>query len=115
MDKLEQYRSIIETTLRRIVNVTENAFTKVSSLRDKAVLDRQTDSYLIVREGWDGPRHIDRIVVHLEILNGKVWIQEDWIEHGIATELEASGIPKSDMVLGFQPPDVRALTEYAVA
>jgi hypothetical protein len=115
MDKLEQYRDIIETALRRIVDVTENAFTKVASLRDKTVLDRQTDSYLIVREGWDGPRHIDRIVVHLEILNGKVWIQEDWIEHGIATELEAAGIPKSDIVLGFQPPDIRALTEYAAA
>lgn len=113
MDKLEQYRDIIETTLRRIVDMTENAFTKVASLRDKAVLDRQTDNYLIVREGWDGPRHLDRIVVHLEIMNGKIWIQEDWIEHGIATKLEAAGIPKSDIVLGFQPPDIRSLTEYA--
>lgn len=115
MDKLEQYREIIETALRRIVSVTENAFTKVAHLRDKAILDRQTDSYLIVREGWDGPRHIDRIVVHLEILNDKIWIQEDWLEHGIATELEAAGIPKSDIVLGFQPPDIRSLTEYAAA
>lgn len=115
MDKLDHYRSIIETALRSLVNLTENAFTKVPNLRDKTVLDRQTDSYLIVREGWDGPRHIDRIVVHLEILNDKVWIQEDWTELGIATELEAAGIPKSDIVLGFQPPDIRSLTEYAAA
>lgn len=99
MDKLDHYRAIIETALRNIVNLTENAFTKVPNLRDKTVLDRQTDSYLIVREGWDGPRHIDRIVVHLEILNDKVWIQEDWLEHGIAIELENAGIPKSDIVL----------------
>ena len=54
-------------------------------------------------------------MVHIEILKGKVWIHQDGVEHGIATDLEAAGIPKSDIVLGFQPPGVRPLTEYAVA
>ena len=115
MDKLDQYRDIVENALQKIVNLTENAFTKVASLKDKLVIDRRSDNYLIVREGWDGPRHLDRVVVHIEIINGKAWIQEDWIEHGIAPQLEAAGIPKSDIVLGFQPPDVRSLTEYAAA
>jgi hypothetical protein len=47
--------------------------------------------------------------------NGKIWIQEDGIEYGIAKDLEDAGIPKSEIVLGFQPPDVRPFTEYAVA
>jgi hypothetical protein len=57
----------------------------------------------------------DDCVVHIEIIDGKVWIQEDGIEHGIATDLERAGIPKSDIVLGFQPPEVRPYTEYAAA
>ena len=52
MDKLDQYRDIVENALQKIVNMTENAFTKVASLKDKLVIDRRTDNYLIVREGW---------------------------------------------------------------
>ena len=44
-----------------------------------------------------------------------VWIQRDGTEGGIAYELEAEGIPKHDMVLGFHEPAVRPYTGYAVA
>jgi hypothetical protein len=54
--------------------------------------------------------------LHLDILNGKVWIQRDGTEDGIADELEAAGIPRSDIVLAFHPEKDRALIpEYAVA
>ena len=115
MDKLEQYRTLIETLLTEIVELTERTARDTPQLRDKAVLDRHSDTYLIVREGWLGPRHINSNVVHLEILNGKIWIQADNTDRAIARELEKNGIPKSDIVLGFQPPSVRPYTEYAVA
>lgn len=111
MDTLNRYREIIERALTRIVSIPHHP----AHVKDRTVFDRNSDNYLIVREGWEGARHIDCIVVHLEIINGKVWIQEDGIEYGIATDLEAGGIPKSDIVLGFQPPDVRPFTEYSVA
>lgn len=41
--------------------------------------------------------------------------QEDWTERGVAADLEEAGIPKSEIVLGFQPPEVRPFTEYAAA
>jgi hypothetical protein len=85
------------------------------NLRDRTVFDRHSDNYLIVREGWDGGRRIDANVVHLEIINGKVWIQVDNTDQVIARQLEAAGIPKSEIVLGFHPPYVRPHTEYAVA
>ena len=56
-----------------------------------------------------------RIAVLFEINNGKVWIQEDNTDLVIADDLERAGIPKSDIVLGFQPPSVRPYTEYAAA
>jgi hypothetical protein len=111
MDRLEQYRSIIEQTLKQRVNDLKD----FPSLRDKTVFDRRTDSYLLLREGWDKSRRVHAIVVHLEILNGKIWVQEDWTEHGVAGDLEEAGVPKNDIVLGFQPPNVRPYTEYAAA
>ena len=111
MDTLNQYREIIERALTRIASIPH----RYTNVKDRTAFDRNTDNYLIVREGWEGPRHIDCIVVHLEIRDGKIWIQEDGIEYGIATDLEAAGVPKGDIVLGFQPPDVRSMTDYAVA
>jgi hypothetical protein len=49
------------------------------------------------------------------LIDGKCWIQRDGTETGIAHDLEAAGIPKDRIVLGFRPPEVRPLTGYAVA
>ena len=111
MDRLEQYRNIIEKALSD--NVLPQG--RLVKTKDRTVFDRRSDNYLIVREGWDGPQHIHSCVVHLEIINDKIWVQEDWTEHGLAADLEEAGIPKSDIVLGFQPASVRPHTEYAVA
>jgi XisI protein len=48
--------------------------------------------------------------------SGKVWLQHDGTSLRIAEELHERGIPKSDIVIGFQPPYVRPfMEEYAVA
>lgn len=54
-------------------------------------------------------------MIHLEIINGKVWVQADNTDLAIARELVRAGIPKNDIVLGFYPADVRPYTEYAAA
>ncbi|MBV7334508.1 XisI protein [Chloroflexi bacterium TSY] len=46
---------------------------------------------------------------------GKIWIEIDWTEEGIATELVAAGVPKEDIVLAFHHPSMRQYTEFAVA
>jgi len=54
-------------------------------------------------------------MLHLEIKNGKVWVQQNWTEIEIGKELMARGIPKTDIVLGFLPESMRADSEYAAA
>jgi len=43
------------------------------------------------------------------------WIEQDWPEKGIATELLEAGISHDEIVLGFRNPTRRPLTEFAVA
>lgn len=50
----------------------------------------------------------------MDIKNGKIWIQYDGTEDGIAYELLKLGVPHQDIVLGFQPARVRSDTEFAV-
>ena len=111
MDTLNRYRDIIEQVLTNIIDPAEpNA-----PSREHPVFDRRSDHYLVIREGWEGDHRLHHCLVHLELRDGKVWIQKDGIEYGIATDLERAGIPKSDIVLGFHPADVRPYTEYAAA
>jgi hypothetical protein len=54
-------------------------------------------------------------VLHLDIKDGKIWIQWNGTEDDIAAELVACGVPKHDIVLGFHTPLLRQYTEYAVS
>ena len=52
--------------------------------------------------GWSGERRVFGCVIYVEIRSGNFWIQGDGAEAGIANELIAAGVPKSDIVLGYR-------------
>ena len=108
---IEKYRQIIQNYLSHFASIPNLE----SGVQDRALFDEQHDSYALIAEGWDGEERIHFIIAHLEIINGKIWIQADNTDVAIARELESAGVPKSDIVLGFRAPSVRSLTEYAVA
>jgi hypothetical protein len=70
---------------------------------------------LVISVGWQKVKRIHGCLIHIDIIDGKAWIQRDGTEHGIAKELEAAGIPRDRIVLGFHSSEVRKHTEYAVA
>ena len=111
MDTIETYRRIIQEVLRPYSQIT---YAK-GEIYNETVFDPQHDRYLVVSMGWDDVRRIHGCLLHVEILDDKVWIQRDGTEDGIARELEQAGIPKTQIVLGFHEPDVRPYTGYAVA
>ncbi|MGC1305871.1 MAG: element excision factor XisI family protein [Phormidesmis sp.] len=51
--------------------------------------------------------------MHLDIKDGKIWIQHDGTEAGIATQLLELGVPANDIVLAFHSPNMRKFTEFA--
>jgi hypothetical protein len=110
-DKLNHHRNAIESVLTDVKSITKDK----NGYAYRLLLDRHSDSYALICVGWEGRKRIHHFVVHLEIINGKVWLQEDNTDLVIAEELERAGIPKSDIVLGFHPADLRPFTEYAAA
>lgn len=112
MDKLDQYRKIVKDTLLPLTTRQYSGREVVN----EAVFDEPNDRYLIMSVGWEGKiRRIHGCLVHLDIINGKVWIQRDGTEDGVGYDLEAAGIPKSDIVPAFHSESVRPHTGYAVA
>ena len=65
--------------------------------------------------GWDKDERIKSVMIHIRLKAGKIWIEEDWTEDGVATDLLDRGILKEEVVLAFHPPQVRQYTEFALA
>jgi hypothetical protein len=111
MDQLNKYRNLIKQVLLRNA---ENAPT-LGEIESIPVFDEQNNQYFLVDFGWNRTGRVHSVILHLQIKNGKVWIERDGTEEGIAYELMEVGIPKEDIVLAFYRPERRAITEFAVA
>jgi hypothetical protein len=113
MDKLEHYRSLI----KKILTEYHQLFSQASTPNVEMLLafDEQRDQYIWFQVGWSTEERIKGISVHIRIKNEKIYIEEDWTEEGIATELLREGVPKEDIVLAFHDPETRKLTEFAIA
>jgi hypothetical protein len=113
MDKLTRYRDLIKrylSDLAALVNRDPKAGVETS-----CVFDEDRGHYLLINTGWARGRRIRGATLYVRLKNGKVWIEEDWTEEGIGNFLVEAGVPKEDIVLAFQAPEMRALTDFAVA
>ena len=112
MDSLNnQYRDVVEKVLKDYADFLSSDDEVLVEL----VFDRERDRYLLVETGWQNGYRIYGTLLHIDIVDSKLWIQHDGTEEGIAMELVAAGIPKERIVLGCKPPEQRKHTEFAVA
>jgi hypothetical protein len=111
MDNLERYRQVIEKIICDYASIPYSH----GNIERETVFDRSRDHYLLMIHGWEGIRRTHGCVIHMDIIDGKIWIQRDGTEDGVALELEAADIPKDQIVLAFKSPRMRPHTGYAVA
>jgi XisI protein len=111
MDKLARYREII----RQLIFEYATHKPANGQIETEAVIDSERDHYEVLHVGWDGVRRVHGSIVHLDIINDKVWIQNDGTSEPVATALLEAGIPREDIVLGFHPAELRQYTNFAVS
>jgi hypothetical protein len=110
MDQLDHYRAIV----RRLIEEYAAYKPAYGDVRTEAVIDPEHDHYEVMQVGWNDGRRVHGSIIHIDIRDGKVWIEHNGTDARIGEELVAAGIARNDIVLGFQPPDVRPLTSYGV-
>lgn len=113
MEKVTTYKQLIKRIMleyERLYNLQT-----VPGVEEVVVIDEERGQYLLLSIGWEDKKRVRRTTLHVRLHNDKIWIEEDWTEHGIATDLLKAGVPNHDIVLAFHPPDMRELTEFAVA
>jgi len=111
MDRLKKMREAAEKVL---LKYTEPPFAE-EKIETEVVFDRQRDRYLLVEVGWENNARVHHTTAHLDIINGKIWIQHDRTPNGIANDLLDNGMSKDEIVLGFRSEILRKMSEFALA
>ena len=111
MDKLDLYRQLIQQSLEQRAKLRA----KNDPVESQTIFDPQSDRYLLINVGWKNSNtRIYGCVLHVDIRDGKIWVQHDGTEDAIADQLVTLGVPKQDIVLAYHAPYVRQYTEYAI-
>ncbi|WP_341527851.1 XisI protein [Nostoc sp. UHCC 0302] len=110
MDTLDNYRQIIQKILSEYSQLPY----AYGQLERQFIIDKNENHYLLLTLGWENKQRVHGCLIHIDIINDKIWIQRDGTEIGIANELVSAGIPKTKIVLAFQLAELRKYTEFAV-
>ena len=110
IEKIKEYQTIIQQVLKSYVS--EGGCPP--EIEMQLVFDLENNHYQVVSVGWKGEHRIHGMIIHIDIRDGKIWIQHNGTESDLGHIFLAAGVPKSDIVLGFQSPFKRQFTEFAV-
>ncbi len=109
-EQISQYRHLICQLLLQSAHAPANG-----AVQTVPILDTERDRYQLLDIGWDeAGQRVFQPMIHVDILNGKVWIQENATDLDIAKQLVAAGVPPADIVLGLHSPTVRRFSDYAL-
>lgn len=113
MDKVAVYRQYIQQLMQARASRSMKSSKEVEA---QTIFDVERDHYQLVYVGWKRNNIRDYgCLLHLDIKDGKIWIQYDGTEYSVANELIDLGVPKQDIVLAYHAPYTRQYTEFAVS
>ena len=100
MDKLKKYEKAI---LKILNDYSKIKYANVEG-ENQIIADKQNHRYQVVTLGWEDNVYINDCPIRFDIINGKIWIQQNSTEWEVGEMLNQMGVPKSDIVLGFLKP-----------
>lgn len=109
MEKLK-YQAAIEKILKSFSEMVVRQGTEV-----EIICDREGGHYLVILLGWNDQLRVYGSLIHIDLKDDKIWIQQDRTDTGIAQELVEAGVPKNEIVLAFKSAFTRKFTDYAIS
>ncbi len=109
MEKITAYR----TYVTRLLEDLGKELPSSTDVETEYIFDTARDHYQLFQVGWEQFQWVHGCIAHLDIKGNKIWIQHNGTELPLADELVSLGVPKEDIVLGFQAPYKRKYTGYA--
>jgi hypothetical protein len=110
MDQLDRYREIVERVVRQYAAHPPSH----GQIELTPIADHEQDDYLLMAVGWGATgRRVHSLLGHVRLRNGKVRVEKDGTEQGLAVELHEAGIPQEDIELAFCQPEQHERIELA--
>jgi XisI protein len=110
MVRLNEYQQKIQDLLTELANYGSSD----REVESQLIFDTDHNHYQLAHVGWRNKRRIYGCVVHLDLKDGKIWVQHNGTEFDIALRLSEMGIPKQNIVNGFHSSYMRQFTDFAV-
>lgn len=79
------------------------------------VIDEKRGHFQLLTLGWEGGKNGFGVIFHFRLKDGKIWLDENNTDIPITDDLLERGVPKTDIVLGLQPPEYRQYGAFAAA
>jgi hypothetical protein len=111
MDKINHYQAVVIQFLHHYNEETGGNSPRRGTQR-RILIDEKHRSYQLLAIGWHNQNYIFGPIFHFDIMDGKVWMQCNNTEWEAVDFLMEHGIERTDIVLGFVPPDVRPFTGF---
>lgn len=109
MAEVASYAEIVKRVIREYAAIKPS----YGEVQVETIFDDAQGHYELMYAGWTGNRRIHGSVIHVDIRDGKIWIQHDGTERGIAEDLVEAGVAREHVVLAFHHPDKRPFTSFA--
>lgn len=111
MDNLDYYRQIIRDVL------TQQTVVPISygQIAIETIFDADKDRYLVVFAGWNRDSRVYGPLAHIDIIDGKLWVQRDGTAEGLPILLMEKGVPKEHIVVAYRHPSDQKLMGFAMA
>lgn len=113
MDRVATYRALLKELITQHAERINRH--PQPDTETEVTFDEERDHYMLLRVGWTPKGRLFAPALYARLRNGKIWIENDWTDAGLATELVERGVPPTDVVLAFHPPEMRVHTEFSVS
>lgn len=112
MDRIENYRQILEKIVKRHAQFQPAN----GEINTHAVCDHEADEYMVIDSGWNekGKRIYD-VVLHFRLEDGTIYLERDNTDAEVIRELLDSGIGREDIVLAYNPLPLQKLKDLIAA
>lgn len=112
MDKITLYQDAITELLEEYISIKP---ANMKNIDQQLIADRDHNHFAFIRLGWEGDQFIYQCVIHFDIKDGKVWLQQNRTDQNLIDELIAKGVNQEDIIIGFVPPYARTPNDFAKA
>ena len=114
MDRIKIFRQAINSVIDDYIEEHASSLLQ-DGLQHQAIIDNDHLRFQVMLIGWHDRHRIHSLIFHVDIIDDKIWIQNDNLEYSVAERLVDQGISKKDIVLAYFSPSHREYTEYAVS